>query len=295
LEKKRRKGIYLMLIAAFLFALMGVFVKLLSQYMSSIQIVFLRNLVGAVFIASSLINRPARGKGGKPFLLIFRGVIGSLALYALFYNMSTIGLGEAITYLQTAPIFIALFSFLWLKERLSHVGWIAVFIGFSGILFVFRPGIAVDLKTNFIGLFNGIATALAYTAIRELKKYYDTRAIVLSFMIAGIILPLLSMGTGELYGIKGLDFLFSGFVWPSGIAWIWILALGIVAMLGQVLMTMAYGEEKAGVISTIGYSNIVFAVILGSMMGDPLPDIFEVVGMSLIILSGVIISMRRNI
>jgi drug/metabolite transporter (DMT)-like permease len=284
-----------MLTAAFLFALMGVFVKLLSQYMSSIEIVFFRNLVGALFIASSLIKRPSRDKGGRPFLLIFRGVVGSLALYALFYNMSTIGLGEAITYLQTAPIFIALFSFIWLKERLSHLGWIAIFIGFSGILFIFRPGLTMDLKTNFIGLFNGVATALAYTAIRELKKYYDTRAIVLSFMIAGIVLPLISMAVGEVHGINGLDFLFSGFVWPGGMAWVWIISLGIVAMLGQVLMTMAYGEEKAGVISTIGYSNIVFAVFLGSLMGDPLPDIFEVVGMSLIILSGVIISMRRNI
>ena len=66
-------------------------------------------------------------------------------------------------------------------------------------------------------------------------------------------------------------------------------------MLGQVLMTMAYGEDKAGIISTIGYSNIPFAVILGVMLGDALPGVSGIAGMILIIVSGIIISIRRNI
>ena len=273
---------------------MGAFVKIAGRDMSSVNIVFYRNVIGLVFILSTVIRKPLNNKGGRFWLLLFRGFVGTLALFALFYNMSNIGLGKSITYIQTSTIFVAVLSFIFLKEKLSIYGWMAVFTGFIGILFIFQPGFEGNLKTDILGIFNGLAAGAAYTAVRELKKYYDTRSIVLSFMGWGTILSLIFLLVSPFVNIKGMDFFFSPFQWPHGITWLWLLLVGITAMLGQVFITKAYGEEKAGIVSTIGYSNIPFAILIGFLLGDRLPDFYTFIGMLLIISSGVVIAIRRN-
>lgn len=284
-----------MIFASFVFASMGAFVKVASKDLNSVQIVLFRNVIGIVFIMSTLLRKPLNNKGGRFGLLMFRGITGTLALYALFYNMGEIGLGKSITFIQTSPIFIAIFSMIFLKERLSLPGWIAIFIGFGGILLIFRPDLTSKPLNNFLGIFNGVFAAAAYTSVRELKKHYDTRSIVLSFMSWGIILPVLSMLFAPFIDNEKFEFIVSPFVWPTGAQWFWLLMVGITAMLGQVYITKAYGEEKAGIISTVGYVNIPFAIFLGVVLGDKLPDILEVTGIVLIIVSGVVISIRRNI
>lgn len=285
----------MMIFASFVFASMGAFVKVASKDLNSIQIVFFRNVIGIVFILSSLMRKPLNNKGGRFGLLMFRGISGTLALYALFYNMGEIGLGKSITFIQTAPIFIAIFSMIFLKEHLSLPGWLAIFIGFGGIILIFRPDLNSQPLNNFLGIFNGVFAAAAYTSVRELKKHYDTRSIVLSFMSWGIILPLISMLFAPLLDNQTFDFIVSPFVWPTVEQWFWLVMVGITAMLGQVYITKAYGEEKAGIISTVGYVNIPFAIFLGVLLGDPFPSIIEFTGIVLIIVSGAVISIRRNI
>jgi drug/metabolite transporter (DMT)-like permease len=285
----------MMIFASFVFASMGAFVKVASRDLSSIQIVFFRNVIGIVFIVSTIISKPLKNKGGRFGLLMFRGISGTLALYALFYNMGDIGLGKSITFIQTAPIFIAIFSMMFLNERLSIPGWLAIFIGFGGILLIFRPDLNSNPLNNFLGIFNGVFAAAAYTSVRELKKHYETRSIVLSFMSWGIILPVISMLFAPFLNNLKFEFIVSPFVWPSGEQWFWLLMVGITAMLGQVYITKAYGEEKAGIISTVGYVNIPFAIFLGVLLGDPFPDFLEIAGIVLIIVSGAVISVRRNI
>ncbi|MFC2087379.1 DMT family transporter [Bacteroidota bacterium] len=289
------RGILYMVIASIVFAAMGAFVKIVSRDLNSIIIVFFRNVIGIVLIGSTFFHKPLRKKGGRFGLLMFRGIIGTFALYALFYNVDKIGLGTTITYIQTSPIFIAVLSLLFLNERLSIWGWLAIFIGFGGILMIFQPSASSSVLYNSLGIFSGLAAAAAYTAVRELRNYYETRVIVLSFMIWGIILPLISMGLSLVIKNPELDFLITPFVIPRGIQWLWLLLVGATAMIGQVLITSAYREEKAGIISTVGYVNIPFALFFGILLGDSIPDLLAFLGILLIILSGGVISIRRNL
>jgi drug/metabolite transporter (DMT)-like permease len=173
--KQLNKGVKYMLLASFIFAIMGAFAKLASEHMSSLEVVFFRNVFGVVFIGYALYKTPMVQSGGKPFLLFFRGLMGFLALLAYFYNVAHIPLGDAMTYSKTAPIFTALFAWFFLKEKLPLSAWISVFIGFCGILLISQPsGIGLG-KYDLLGIFSGIGAALAYTSIRELKNYYDTR------------------------------------------------------------------------------------------------------------------------
>ena len=125
-----------MLIASFTFAVMGAFAKLASQSMSSLEVVFFRNIAGVFLVGLAVLKKPMRHQGGKPFLLFFRGFMGFVALLAFFYNIAHIPLGDAMTYSKTSPIFTAIFAWLFLNEKLSRKAWLAIFVGFIGILFI---------------------------------------------------------------------------------------------------------------------------------------------------------------
>ncbi len=287
------KGVQYMLIASFSFAIMGAFAKLASESMSSLEVVFFRNIAGVIIIGLTVLNKPITHKGGKPFLLFFRGFMGFLALLAFFYNIAHIPLGDAMTYSKTSPIFTAIFAFLFLNEKLSMKGWIAIFIGFIGIIFITEPNSIGLSKYDVLGLFSGIGAALAYTSIRELKLYYDTRAIVLSFMLMGTIAPAILFFVSSSISSTELDFLFGKFIIPEGKVWFYLIAIGLFATLSQVLMTKAYAETKAGVVGAISYTNILFSIIIGVMLGDALPSIWKVFGIVLIIFSGIMVARAK--
>ncbi len=283
------KGIVYMLFASLMFALMGGFAKELSQSMSSLEVVFFRNVFGVFLIGFTLFKTPLVQEGGRPFLLFFRGMMGFLALLAFFYNIAHISLADAMTFSKTAPVFTAFFAYLFLHEKMNIYGWMALFIGFAGIVLIMQPEGLLFKKTDLLGIFSGVGAALAYTSVRELKSYYDTRSIVLSFMLIGTLGPLVLLGLAPYVQISELDFMFASFIMPSMEEWGYIIGLGLFATLAQVYMTKAYGETKAGIVGAISYSNIVFAIIVGLFMGDALPNLTTSLGIGAIFLAGLLV------
>jgi len=293
-DKEVSKGIIYMLIASFLFACMGVFAKQLSLQINSVEIVFFRNVFGVFIVLASFTKTPLKQKGGKPFLLLFRGFIGFVALLMFFYNIANLPLAEAMTFSKISPIFTAIFAFIFVKETLTGKAWIAIFVGFIGIVFITQPNMGLLDKTDYLGVLSGVFAGLAYTSIRELKNYYDTRVIVLSFMITGTIGPLLLMFLAEYIQIESLDFALRPFILPNNESWIYIILLGIFSTFAQIYMTKAYSSAKAGIIGTVGYSNILFSLIFGIFfLGDALPNIYTIIGIILIIYSGIKISKEK--
>jgi len=287
------KGVQYMLIASFTFAIMGAFAKLAAQHMSSLEVVFFRNIAGVILIGIAILKKPMTHQGGKPFLLFFRGFMGFVALLAFFYNIAHIPLGDAMTYSKTSPIFTAIFAWLFLHEKLSLKGWGAVLLGFVGIVFITQPSGLGFSKYDLLGIFSGVGAALAYTSIRELKKYYDTRAIVLSFMGVGTVGPILLFLISPYVNFPELDFIFSEFVMPQGVVWVYVIAMGLFATLSQVLMTKAYGETKAGIVGAVSYTNILFSIIVGVTLGDALPSLTTTFGIILIVIAGVMVARAK--
>ncbi|MBQ8819520.1 DMT family transporter [Campylobacter sp.] len=289
----RHLGIYYMLIASLLFAGTGALSKILSSELSSIEIVFFRNIIGLGLIILMIYKKPLHQTGGKFWLLAFRGIIGTIGLYAFFYNIAHIDLATAFTFSKTSPIFTALLAAFIFKERLSYLGWFAIFIGFIGILFIIEPTLGVS-KDEYIGLLSGIGAALAYTSIRGLRKHYDTRAIVLSFMLCGSAIPLLSMIIGSFYYRPDLDFLISPFIMPSLASWVMVILMGLLATGFQIYLTKAYAaSKKAGVVAAVGYSDVVFSMIFGLILGDSLPSAWAFLGIVMIIGAGILVARER--
>lgn len=291
--KQLNSGVKYMLLASFIFAIMGAFAKLASEHMSSLEVVFFRNLFGVVLVGYAVYKKPMLQKGGKPLLLFFRGLMGFLALLAYFYNIANIPLGDAVTFSKTAPIFTAIFAWFFLKEKLSIAAWIAVFVGFIGIILITQPTGVGFTKYDILGIFSGVGAALAYTSVRELRKHYDTKVIVLSFTLVGTVGPIILFVLSKYFYISELDFMLGEFIMPKGIVWVYVVGLGVLGTLSQYFMTKAYGETKAGIVGAVSYTNIVFAILVGVLLGDSLPNLMTACGIFLIVIAGIMVARAK--
>ncbi|OPX27341.1 MAG: EamA family transporter [Campylobacteraceae bacterium 4484_166] len=289
-----KQAVYYMLFSSFLFAFTGGFAKLLTQHISSVEVVFFRNIVGVIIISYAIYKTPLIQTGGKPLLLFLRGFVGFVALLMYFYNIANIPLAEAQTFNKISPIFTALFSYLLLNEKLSKQSIMGIIVGFVGVLFITGFDITTLDKTDWLGILSGLFAGLAYTSIRELRKYYDNRIIVLSFMTVGTIGPIVLMIMATFVDSVAFDWVVADFTMPNGIAWLYIVGLGAFATASQWFMTKAYSLALGGMVGTISYTNIVFSIMLGYMLGDKFPTSFVIIGIAFIILSGVLVAFEKT-
>ncbi len=294
MNKKINQGVLYMLISSICLSFMSAIAKILASHLPIIEIVFFRNFIGIILILMTFFKSPLNQTGGKPLLLFFRATVGLIAMLSFFYNIANITLADAVIYSRMSPIFTAIFALWFLREKIGIKGWFAIFIGFCGMLMVMQPNGLIFEKAHIFGLLNAVCAALAFTSIRELRSYYDTRTIVLSFMGIGTIVPIISMFLSAYYQSDFFSFMMGEFIMPDLSDWIYIFAMGLTASFGQVYMTKAYGVTRAGIVGATGYSVIVFSLIIGLILGDALPNILGFIGILAIISGGILIAREKN-
>jgi drug/metabolite transporter (DMT)-like permease len=164
---------------------------------------------------------------------------------------------------------------------------------FFGICLIFVPQFKLNISSAFnhsFGVFYAVIAALAYLSISELSKYYENRTIVLVFMSTGVGLPLFLILVGKIFSLSQPHFLFAPFILPNSKEWFLIGWMSILALMGQIYITKAFSVGNAGQVSAMGYSQIVFSMVLGVIICDPFPRFLGLTGIFLIILSGVYIA-----
>jgi drug/metabolite transporter (DMT)-like permease len=287
-------GIVYMLLAALGFSIMGGAAKALKDGFNAGQLVFWRNIVGLIVLIISFIQRSPVNAGSRPGRLLFRGLMGTTALYTLLYCILHLPLGTAMSYNLTSALFIALFSFLLFREYAGGAVLLAVLIGFAGMLLIYKPNIDLPWYYHLAGLISGVSSAVAYLTVGKLTKYYDTRVIVLSFVLTGVVVPLLFVLLKYLFQLPADELFFIDWRWPAGKEWWLILLLGASALFGQFFVTKAYGADKAGIVSAISYANIPISIAIGMLLGDAFPDTVSLIGIICIIGSGIFISFLKK-
>ena len=284
-----------MLLSSLFSAVNGALAKILSEDLSALEIVFFRNLLGVLFIVVMLRHTPGKFSRSHLGPLILRGVLGFSAMIMFFYTITTIPLGVAITLNKTSPFFVAILAFLLLNERASRQSIVALFIGFVGVLLITKPqGFSIGYD-HLLGVLGGFFAAAAYTTIRKIKDHFDSRVIVLSFMMAGTVLPLLLFLLASIYTPPPyLEFLVSDFVMPeSQSVWVFIILMAIISTLSQWLLTKAYSSTNATIIGVVSYTNIPFAIGFGVMLGDAFPNIAALCGILFIVLGGLLVNRAK--
>lgn len=269
-----------MLVAGFLFALMGVLVKLAAERFSAPELVFYRSLFGLMSIylvivitsrqwLAPLTTRHAIGHAR-------RGIAGFMALVMYFYAISHLPLPTAITLNYTSPLFLSAITAWWLHERHGRSLAAAVLIGFVGVVMLLQPGWGGDdMFARIVGLISGVMAALAYLNVRELGRDGEPEWRVVFYF------TLISTLGGGIW-MAG-----AGFVMPRMVDVPLLLAMGAAGTLGQLAMTRAYRLGNTLAVGTWAYSTVGFAALYGVALGDR-PPLVSWLGMLLIVLAGIL-------
>ena len=162
------------------------------------------------------------------------------------------------------------------------------------MVMIYKPTMHFPWYYHLAGLISGVSSALAYLTVGKLAEYYESRIIVLAFLLSGVIVPTLSMLVHYTTGLPEDQIFILAWRWPMGTEWLYISLLGFAALFGQYFVTKAYGAEKAGIVSAVSYTNIIFSICIGMLLGDAFPDIMSLVGIICIILGGIIISLVKR-
>lgn len=268
---RRNIGIIYILLAAFFFALMNLFVRL-SGDLPTLQKCFFRNAVamlvaGALLLRSRQRFRPTRTTAVG---LLIRSVAGTVGLICNFYAVDHLSISDASLLNKLSPFFAIIFSALILKERANRVEWAAVVTAFCGALFVIKPSLNMSVIPALIGTLGGLGAGLAYTYVRRLgQQGVPSPVIVFVFSAFSCLLTLPSM-----------LFAFS----PMTLAQtLFLLLAGAAAAGGQFSITAAYTRAPAKELSVFDYSQIVFAALLGFVFLGQIPDLWSVIGYCIII------------
>lgn len=268
---EKHKAIIAMIISAFAFSCMGVFIKYIGDIPTT-QKAMVRSIIimGASLIMFKSGNN--RFKDIKHFkLLTLRSVLGTFGILFNYYAIDKLILSDANVIFRMSTVFLLIASYIFLKEKLFNYQLWGIIIAFIGVIFIIKPSFEFDFFPFFIALLGSIFSALAYTTLRYLGPKEKPITVVLFFssFTALVLLPYIAL-TYEPMTLIQLAF---------------AVAAGLSAFVGQMGVTIAYKHAPAKEVSIYGYLGVIFSAIFSIVLFSSVPDVFSLVGYILVFTS----------
>lgn len=268
-----------MLLASFMFALMGAGVKFSGELDVPLFVVIIaRGLPSVVLIfAWAVITK--RSLIPKSFKLhVFRNIFGVTALGLLFYCYSVLPLATATTLNYTSSLFVGLWVFI--KAAEGKRDWFRFFtclFGFASVLLVLRPSLSEDqFFAVLLGLGSGICAAIAMMQIRSLGKLGESTWLTVFYF--SLVVTTVGFVGADLGSVEDI----------SAQAWVSLAAVGFSGLVGQLCITKAYGSGSPILSAVLLYMTIVFSVLMGILFWEDVPDPLVWLGIVGVILAGIL-------
>ncbi|MCB0336250.1 MAG: DMT family transporter [Bdellovibrionales bacterium] len=258
------------------FAIMTALVKALRDFPVG-QILFFRCFSALLFPLAYLVVRRQLAvlKTNRFRLHGLRAALGLSAMYCYFSSFVRLPLVEAHAFGRSKAIFIALFALVFLKEKLTRVRMLSVFLGFIGVLIMLNPGSPKLSIGVAFALGGAIFAALAMTCVSMLTRTEHPLAVVVYFM---------GFGSVAAFSLSYHDWL------PMD--WFQLLRLfatGFFGVMGQVFLVLAYRTSDASYVGPFDYLELVWASVLGFFIWQELPTLLLIIGISIVVASQVML------
>ena len=273
-----------MVISALGFSLMALCVKLASlRGFPVLELIAARAMVSLILSYWDVKRLGISPWGTERTLLWLRGIVGFLALIAVYKGLTLLPLAEATLIQYLNPIFTALLAFLFLREKIDKNTLLCLFFGLAGLLIISQPqmlgGQPLPIEGVLIALLGAVGSGAAYTLLRRLSNEEHPSVIILYF-------PMVCLPATIVFG-------WQSFIMPTGWEWVLLAAIGVFTQIGQVGLTRGVALASAGRATAYSYIQVVFASILGAIfLGESLSTT-TAIGASLIIV-GALINNRKQ-
>ena len=277
---KKQLGFFYMFISVCAFSLMDLIVKWSDDYPVG-QVLFFRGFCGIIPILF-LIPKDRYFdfyKTTRPVLHFKRCLAGLIALVSIFVALRNLPLATVVSISFAAPIFITIFSIFLLDEKVGLYRWMAVLVGFLGIIFITEPGFsALNVYYIYPIIF---CLGLSYVAIAIRKLSSTEPAWLISFFFS--------------FSIMLLSFLsfYQGWILPSLLALFLLSMVGILGGLANLWLSQSYKYSEVSLVSPLKYLGLVFAIIFGYFIWNEVPTSKTLLGALLVIVSSIIIFRRE--
>lgn len=271
-------GILLIVLGLSVAAFTGGLMKSLTGELSPVLIGWFRFTGGFLIMVPFALARagPRAFRPPRVGVQVMRGLFMTIGTLSFMTGVRHLDYADAIAILYAYPFMMTLMAPLILGERVSMIGWLGVFGGFSGVVLVVRPELqSININALFV-LFTGLLVALQMLLNRKLGTLSDPMVISMwgALVSSLVLLPALPW-----------------FWQPMDLAQLGILALmALTSAISQTLIILALSRAPASDLAPFTYAEIVAAVLLGFFMFGTLPDVLSWSGIGLIILSGVVVA-----
>ncbi len=269
--------------AYFMFSVMVLFAKLLSVNHSVIEIAFYRNLIGSLpflFVVFALGRRDILVLRTRPVLVGFRAILGSISLVVTFWAFSLMPLADTTALLFASSLFIPVLGVIFLKELVGPYRWSAVIIGFAGVVIMARPTGDVYVLGISVALCAAFLHATLQIILRYLGRFESPETISFYFFIIGTVVTALA-----------LPFVA---VTPATSEIPLLFGVGLSGAAAQWLLSVAYKNAPAAVVTVFNYTSIIWATLFGWMIWNEWPLPAVIAGATVVIASNILIVWRES-
>lgn len=275
-------GIIFALTAYLSFSFLDVIQKTLIIYYSVFQLLFIKY---CFTLCLSLIE--SKWKKNYQFyissnwkLQLFRSILSILESGCFVLVFKYLSLADAHSIGGLTPIIVVIFSYIFLKEKITLKIWIAIFFGFIGVLIIMRPGLTIFDPKSFIPLTAALILGLYQVVTRKVSENDENETSLFYTAITGIII----MGFFYFFYWQPIILKFLPF----------FIGVGVFYSLGLYLQIVALSKARASIIQPFHYTLIFWAIILGYIFYQDIPDMFTIIGATIIASSGIYIFIKQN-
>ena len=279
---KNQLGFFYMFISVCAFSLMDVLVKWSDTYPVG-QVLFFRGFCGIIPILFLIPKDRYLDfyKTNRSLLHLKRCFAGLIALVSIFIALRNLPLAIVVSISFAAPIFTTIFSIFLLNEKVGFYRWLAVLVGFIGIVVISEPGLS---NLNFYYIYPIIfCLGLSYVAI-AIRKLSSTEPVWLIGFFFSFSIMILSFFT-----------FYQNWIFPSFLDLFLLSMVGILGGLANLWLTQSYKFSEVSLVTPLKYLALVFAIMFGYFIWDEVPTMKTLVGASLVIISSFIIFRREMI
>lgn len=271
------------ILAFFMLAVMNVFAKLLSDTHHVIEIAFYRNLIATIpflFLIFVMKKKEIPKINQRPLGIIIRAVIGTVSLIVTFAAFSVMPMADTTAFLFTSSLFIPILGIIFLSEKVGPFRWGAILIGFVGVIIMLQPNGAFNALGVTLALSAAFMHATLQTILRYLGKTEKPETITFYFVAIGTLVAALP-----------LPWFFTMPTWEDVPL---LLGVGFTGVMAQFLLSVAFGNAPAAVVTVFNYSGLIWATFFGWMIWQDWPSNAIWIGGSIVIISNIFVIWRES-
>jgi len=277
---KNQLGFLYMFLSICTFSVMDLLVKWSSDYPTG-EVLFFRGFFGLLptyfLIPKNKLKTFYTTERSKEHL--FRCLMGLMALIAIVIALRELPLAVVVSLSYAAPLFITVLSIFLLSEKVGVFRWLAVLIGFVGVIIIAEPGFKGMNYFYFLPLIFCIGMAFVTITIRKLSKTEPIWLISIFFTIT--------------ISIAGLATIPMGWIMPNFQDFILLALIGVTGGSANLFLTQSYKLSEVSLVAPLKYLALIFAIIFGYLIWNEVPTIKTLIGASLVVLASLIIFRRE--